>query len=172
MTGYDVFQANILGILRHVEFHFQILTSEDVRIALTDVIYSVQQRHNLTVRQSIARNLAFLDVQIHANYITLSCPCVDEYTYIRFLFQCRIKVGDILHPSDTISPLVDVNRLALLTDFVFVVITYTKRSHETHQLNSWDVVFTRHDTDELFILGAIHSREFLFAPRDVQQVDG
>ena len=171
MTGYDVFQANILGCLWHVEFHFQILASKDIRIALTNIIYSVQQRHYLAVRQSVARNLAFLQIQIHAYYITFWSPCIDEYTYIRFLFQYWVKVSDVLCPCNTICPLVNINRFALLPDFMFVIITYTKRSHETHQLNGWDIVFTWYDTDELFILSAVYSREFLFALGNVQQVD-
>ena len=127
----------------------------------------------MSFRQSITSDIRLVHIDCHASNISLGRPGIDKDTNISTTFQQRIQVGDILLPAYAIGPLVDINRFTLAAQTVVrtAVMTYTERSHETHQFDSRFIIFTGDDTDHIFQLRTVYSRKLFLPFGDIQQID-
>ena len=79
--------------------------------------------------------LFYVDIRI--DQIPFRSPCIDINTDIGFAFKQRIKIGYILLPGDITFPFGDIDRTTFTAQRIIIIaiVSYTERSHETHQLH-------------------------------------
>ena len=135
MPGNNILQADIFCITRQFKIHRHIFTGKYIGVSLTNIINGIHQRLYMTFGQRITTYLTLFYLNVQTDNIAFGRPRINKNTYIGFLFQCRIKIGNILFPNYILCPFRNINRLALSSYFIlfFAIKAYSKRSHKAHQ---------------------------------------
>ena len=173
MSGNDIFQTHVLCSFRNGKAGRHIFTGKNIRIRLTDIVNRIHQRFHMSFRQCVTGYIRFVHINCNTGNISFGSPGIDKDTYISPAFQQRIQVGDILLPTHTIGPLVDINRLAFATQAIVctAVMTDTERGHKTHQFDSRFIILTGNNTNQVFQFRTVYCRELLLSFCYVQQID-
>ena len=173
MSGHDVFQLHITRITRQSEVRCHRTAGKNVGIRLSDVIHGIHQRSDMTLRHHVIGQLAFLDVQFHADHISFRSPGINEHTHIGFSFEQRIKLRNVLLPGNGFFPVRDIDRTAGCRQRIVgrTEVSHPERRHKTHQFHRRKIILARNNTDHVLIFGAVHFRKLLLSFSNVQQVD-
>ena len=127
----------------------------------------------MTLRHHVIGQLAFLDVQFHADHISFRSPGINEHTHIGFSFEQRIKLRNVLLPGNGFFPVRDIDRTAGCRQRIVgrTEVSHPERRHKTHQFHRRKIILARNNTDHVLIFGAVHFRKLLLSFSNVQQVD-
>ena len=173
VTCYNILQTNILGSFRHIKIHHHIFAWENIRISLSDIIHRIHQRLHTALRHHVASDLTLLHIQFHTGHIPLGSPCININSHVCLSLQCRIKIGNILHPSHTLFPFRDIYRTPLAAQRIIIrtIIPHTERGHKTHQFKGRHIILTRNNTNHFFIFGTVYRRKRPLAFGYIHQIN-
>ena len=173
MAGHDVVQYGVIGFLRQVEVHREVLPGEDVRILLTDVVKGVDEGLYMTAGERSIRVLTLGDVEVYAGKIAICGPGVDEDADIGLSPEQGIERGNVCLPAGFGGPSVDIDRSAQADGRGVqpAVITHAERRHEPHQFDRRQEVLPGYRTDQFLVACGVDCRPCGLSLGHFQQVD-